>query len=104
MFYFMLYDDLRLTKFSSGEKQMIISIAIKSSRKKFPINLGKRILALIVLVILPAVALFYITHAEWSLVWLLLSTLVINAKIAKSETPNVILYLDDAIVQFKNKI
>lgn len=103
MFYFKLFENTKLAEFSVSEKNKIINIAIKQSRKDFPLNIKKRIITLLVLACVPGLIIHFIFGFDGALSWLILSTLALNFRMASIETPMIEPYLESAIDTFINQ-
>ena len=103
MFYFKLFENTKLAGFSVSEKNKIINIAIKQSRKDFPLNIRKRLLILCGIVFLPTLMLYFSFSFNRALSWMILSTILLEIKMVSNETPTIELYLDSAVTEFINK-
>ncbi|HFQ5326668.1 TPA: hypothetical protein ACGUOR_002608 [Vibrio vulnificus] len=103
MFYFKLFENTKLAEFSVSDKNKIINIAIKQSRKDFPLNIRKRLLILFGIVFLPSTILYLAFSLNGSIAWFILATMVLNLKMASMETPTIEHYLDRAIAEFINQ-
>ena len=97
MFYFELYDDVRLKGIKHSKKISIVNKAVKLYREKHPINLGKRLLLTFVVCLLPAIILYLFTGVNMTIGWFGLSIFVLNIKLASDETPEVKPYLEQVI-------
>lgn len=103
MFYIKLFENSKLAAFSVSEKNKIINLAIKKSRKDFPLDIKKRAFTLFGIVIVPMLIIHSVFSFEGALPWLLLSTFALNFRMATIETPNIEPYLDSAITEFVNQ-
>jgi len=103
MFYFKLFENTKLAEFSVSEKNKIINIAIKQSRKDFPLNVKKRLLILGGVILAPTFIFSFIFSFNGAMLWMLLSTMLLNIKMASNETPVIEPYLESAITEFINQ-
>jgi hypothetical protein len=103
VFYFKLFENTKLTEFSVSDKNKIINLAIKQSRKDFPLDIRKRLLTLFGVVVIPALILYFALSFNGALSWLTLSTVLLNIKMANIETPTIEPYLENAINEFINQ-
>jgi len=103
VFYFKLFENTKLAEFSVNEKNKIINIAIKQSRRDFPLNIRKRLLMLCGIVLLPSILFYFTFSLSGAIAWFVLATMVLNIKMASMETPTIEPYLDSAITEFINQ-
>jgi len=103
VFYFKLFENTKLAEFSVNEKNKIINIAIKQSRRDFPLNIRKRLLMLCGIVLLPSILFYFTFSLNGAIAWFVLATMVLNIKMASMETPTIEPYLDSAITEFINQ-
>jgi len=103
VFYFKLYELAELSEYSASEKNKIITIAVKLSRKDHPLTIYKRLIILSGIVILPAIVIYYMLNLNFVLLWIVLSTMLLNIKLQSLETPTIKPYIENAIIEFKNK-
>lgn len=97
MFYFKLYDDMRLKNFKHSKKINIVNDAVKLYRKDSPLNLSKVLLTIFIACLIPALLSYFFVGANLAIAWFSISILGLNIKTARDETPLVEPYLDQVI-------
>lgn len=97
MFYFELYDDIRLQNLKHFKKVDVVNKAVKLYRKDKPLNLRKVVLSIFTICLIPALIFYFIFGVSLAVGWLSLSVFTLNIKAANNETPEVKPYLDQVI-------
>ena len=97
VFYFKLYDDMRLKNLKHSQKINIVNDAVKLYRKDCPINLSKVLLTILIVCLIPAILSYFFVGANLAIGWFSISILGLNIKTARDETSLVEPYLDQVI-------
>jgi hypothetical protein len=97
MYYFKLYDDLRLNNLKHSKKINIVNSAVKLYRKDHPLNLTKRLIPLTIFCLVPALVLLYLFGIGLTVGWFALSTMFFNINTASNESSNIEPYLDQVL-------